>query len=93
MRQRPTRLFLAGLAAASDLYREYDPTRPPGILTAPPVRSGLALPHVDADPEPPGTTLTLYRIAPEELQIGVLTAALGAPWFVALVHRRLRELA
>ncbi len=32
-------------------------------------------------------------IAPEELQIGVLTAALGAPWFVALVHRRLRELA
>jgi iron complex transport system permease protein len=32
-------------------------------------------------------------IAPEELQIGVLTAALGAPWFVALVHRRLREVA
>ncbi len=32
-------------------------------------------------------------IAPEELQIGVLTAGLGAPWFVALVHRRMRELA
>jgi iron complex transport system permease protein len=32
-------------------------------------------------------------ISPEELQIGVLTAALGAPWFVALVRRRLRELA
>ncbi len=29
-------------------------------------------------------------IAPEELQIGVLTAALGAPWFVLLVRSRLR---
>lgn len=31
-------------------------------------------------------------IAPEELQIGVLTAALGAPWFIALLYRRLKEL-
>lgn len=31
-------------------------------------------------------------IAPAELQIGVLTAALGAPWFMTLVYRRLREI-
>ncbi len=32
-------------------------------------------------------------IAPLELQIGVITAALGAPWFALLLGRRIRELA
>jgi iron complex transport system permease protein len=32
-------------------------------------------------------------IAPEELQLGAVTAAVGAPWFVWLIHRRYAELA
>lgn len=32
-------------------------------------------------------------VAPAELQIGVVTAAVGAPWFVLLLHRRLQEAA
>lgn len=35
--------------------------------------------------------LARRTIAPFELQIGVVTAALGAPWFVVLLQQRVRE--
>jgi hypothetical protein len=44
------------------LFREYDPARPPGILTAPPVRQISVTPELDTDAPPPGTRLTFYRV-------------------------------
>lgn len=46
-----------------------------------------------------GATLVVFAdltsrliIAPSEMQIGVITAALGAPWFALLLRSRLREI-
>lgn len=59
-------LLAAGTALAGscpvDLFREYDPGRPPGILTAPPVTQVQTSPWTDPDPTPFGTVLTWYRL-------------------------------
>lgn len=36
-------------------------------------------------------TLARTAIAPSELQLGAVTAAVGAPWFIVVLRRRLRE--
>ena len=44
------------------LFRQYDPSTPPTILTDPPVRYICFDPYGDPDPVPMGTYLTFYRI-------------------------------
>ena len=44
------------------LFREYDPARPPRILTDPPVRTITDSPCLDPDPAPPGARLVYYKV-------------------------------
>ena len=73
----PSRLRLglllgAGLLAAAPgaragdcpvpLFREHSPSHPPTILVDAPVRDIFDTPEIDADPRPPGTLLSFYRV-------------------------------
>src|SRR5437867_567487 len=52
----------AGGPCPADLFREYDPTRPPAILTAPPVRQITGTPYDDPDAMPAGTRSVFYKV-------------------------------
>lgn len=47
-------------------FREHSPERPPRILTDTPVRDVFETPVIDADPRPPGTVLTFYRLGRQD---------------------------
>jgi hypothetical protein len=58
----PTTCETISCTSGEALFREYDPVRPPMILTDPGIRAICMTPYPDLDPVPAGTTLVFYRV-------------------------------